>query len=616
MSETTRLVGLIGVLLLLAFWFLWTLAESTESNTFEYFVMRGDRKMRIGLEQMISATPEGNHVAYGYHYSAFQLEKNRLPKYYEAREGHFSRGTKGANEIILNIDTKGTITFASDVMLETFGLAREEVLGAHVGQLNPVFGINEQDLIEEVKHDYYAQAAVSLENQEDKKWVFWTFEAVLDAEFNVEFIIGTGREITQFVKGSETHRLKEHTDYLTGLLNQQGLFDCMHDQNDIQKATVVFFELGSFSKINDYYGHHFGDMVLKEVANALQIVKRDQCIISRFTGDQFVLICDRQALTEKELLLNLENRIPNEIVIAGHKIEIEKRIGYALFPEDHPVLERVIPLAGLALRHSVKANQSIIAYKPEMREQINKNIKIETKLREALDQENIEIHFQEIIDTSTNRVVAVEELARWYDSELGEITPIQLFKAAKEANLLNRLERYLIDRSLSVYVELRKQERYKEAMLSLNIAPSSLLDLNFLYFLNHCAQRYGIKNHRISVEISESTFVNNIDVCVHHIKAYKDAGYKIALDDFGKAYSSLAVLDNLEFDIIKIDAVFTANIEDLKSQEIIKMVRKIAMLSDKKIVVEGVEKASQQKQLAELGCNVQQGFYFHKPSRL
>jgi EAL domain-containing protein (putative c-di-GMP-specific phosphodiesterase class I) len=298
-------------------------------------------------------------------------------------------------------------------------------------------------------------------------------------------------------------------------------------------------------------------------------------------------------------------------------IQIEKRIGYAVYPEDTDNLEKLISLASLAMKESKPENQfALIKYKKTIGEILKKNIAISVKLKHALDSGLVEVYFQKAIDAFTGDVVYLEELARWRDHTLGYIPPIEMFSAAKEANLVEHLDKYLVEEAIRQFAFLRNSGKYPYAKLAINITPTSLMDPRFATFFIDLATKYSVKTKDIGIEISESTFVNSLEACIDRINDFKAYGFQIALDDFGKDYSSLAILESVPFDIIKIDKLFIDKLQDDKNREIIKMIRNITNLYHKEIIAEGVETEAQRQCLLELGCVIQQGYLHHKPEKM
>jgi diguanylate cyclase (GGDEF)-like protein len=523
--------------------------------------------------------------------------------------------------MILCFDPKGLIRYVSDALLSALKEARENFVGKNILSFRDVFGIRKQTWLEDLIHDFHSQNLSELVIGDQKRWLLWNFEAQLNTDASIGMIVARGHEISDFTKNTTTVVQDLNHDYLTGLLNRQGLQDQLARlENKISKAAAYFIDCWTFSKIVDYYGHHVSDEVVLLMANEFQKKSNGKCLLCRYSDTQFVLVClDEEA--EEKAVLHMVDRLEKELVSVystqDFTFQVDKRIGYALFPDDTTNLSKLVACSSLAMKESIKLDQiSVKRYQKHMSETLEQNVLFASKLRTALDSNQIEIHFQKIMNVSDTTVFSLEELARWTDPELGVISPKTLFAIAKEANMIDPLERYLVEKALVAIKQVMRSFPYRNVKLALNITPSSLLDKHFLGFLDEIVYINGLKPSDICIEISESTFINSVETCVRRINEFKEHGYEIAIDDFGKEYSSLAILESVSFDIIKIDALFVDKIHLPKNQEIIKMIARIAKITNSKIIAEGVETSEQRDILLKLGCTIQQGYFFNRPDKV
>ena len=236
------------------------------------------------------------------------------------------------------------------------------------------------------------------------------------------------------------------------------------------------------------------------------------------------------------------------------------------------------------------------------------------KLSAAIEHDMIDIYFQKIINAQTNKTLYVEQLARWVDDDLGAIDPESMLKIAKSSRQLLRLDRYLINKSVELYKKYC-QNSDDTPKLALNLTPETFLHDATLKYLITVLKTHKITINQVCLEIAETTFMNDHEECIESINNYKTHGFAIALDDFGKSYSSLGILENIDYDVIKIDRLFTKTIDREKTQEIVKMIQKITAMSFKTLVIEGVENTTQKKHLEALKCTNFQGFLFHRPEK-
>ncbi len=595
------------------------------------YIRVGTTKCKIDLERIFGVTRnllEGDKtMVYGYQYAYYHDVK--LAETAGISPGADETADKATDDIVIrnlkhdlmvNLDTEGNVIFVSEDTLKICNKQASAIIGKNIVQLHDLFGIDAKQWFEDIRTHFRSQSTVEYRPREGRKWLYWSFEAVTDVFDKILMIIGTGHEITNLINIKQ-HSHPNHTfDYQTNLINQQGLYERISGLKSVNRAVCFFIDLWQFSNVNDYYGHTIGDEIIVMIANQLRKYEGPSCIISRFSGSKFVVLTMNKEATEEALERHL--KLIREFVSSVYQLEenviqVDKRIGYAIYPDDCDSLEKLISLSSLAMKESKQENQfAIVKYQNLMGETLKKNIAISAKLKTALETGVIEVYFQKAIDAFTGEVVYLEELARWKDVTLGYIPPIDMFSAAKEANLIDQLDKYLVSESLRQFAYLRNSGRYPHAKLAINITPSSLMDPRFVDFVTTGTLQIGLYPANICIEVSESTFVNSLDVCVARIEDFKKRGFQIALDDFGKDYSSLAILESVPFDIIKIDKLFIDRLQDDKNLEIIKMIRNITNLYEKEIIAEGVETEDQKKCLLDLGCVIQQGYLHHRPEKL
>lgn len=535
-------------------------------------------------------------------YELFELEKRKIVESYQ--------------DLVAKFKTDGTIVYASSNYAKLFNLDEDSIIGKNVLTLNQAKGLDIEWFYETMKnHTYRGQGTEMLNNE--KIWISWQNDVLLDDEGKVEYVITIGRNITELIELNQSFEYQSLHDYLTGLLNRRGLYEELKTIAEVKNAISFFIEIEHFSSINDYYGNDIGDLILKKVADELKICG-EKNIIARYSGAQFVLICIDLTNNQKLILLNKMKSLLNKMYhINDNHIHIHKRIGYAEYPYDSNDLINLISLSSLAKneisdQHLVK----LLNYQSYMSAKLYRNINMSIKLIDALKKNLIDVFFQKIINVQNNEVSYIEALARWQDKDKGFISPLIFFEVAKLTNILDQLDLYIFKKAIEKYASLRLEPEFKNTILTINITPQTLLQNDISEKVEEITKQYEINPKDVCIEISENTFVNNLNVCKENIKLFKEKGFLIALDDFGREYSSLSILDNIEFDLIKIDGVFVRNIFKPQNQAIIQMVMKISEISNKQIIAECVETDEESKILNNMKCFLQQGYYFHKPEKL
>lgn len=408
-------------------------------------------------------------------------------------------------------------------------------------------------------------------------------------------------------------------DTATGLMNQYGITSKIDEMNNIDSAIAFVIDIISFPEICSYYGYDLGNKILNLMTEELNGLFEEECLVGRFSDTKFVVLCtnckiDSEAI--EEYLIRFTQFITSTYKINGIDVKLDKRIGYAIYPFDTEEPNELFNLSCVALKHCLKRNSlDITRFNLEMKTNMNYNRQIANKLGEALENEVIEVFFQKGVDSGTNQTFLIEELSRWTDKDLGYIPPSVFFKIASDTNQLDRLDRYMVRKTMSAYSNLKQKCKNGKFKVTINISPDSLLSVDFFNFFIDQTKLNNLKESDIYIEISETTFIHNLESCIENINKYKEKGYLIAIDDFGTKYSSLSILESVNFDLIKIDAHFVQNIEKFSNQEIIKMIRRITTVGKKEVVGEGVETKLQSDTLKSLGCYIQQGYYHHRPER-
>lgn len=523
-------------------------------------------------------------------------------------------------EIIFMLDREGRILFANKTTMKEFKITSFNLQNKTIFDIYHYFGNYDTTWFDKLKKEGSINSILKIQEMDNKKWFFLSYYCNLDSRGNIETIVANGRDVSFLVNSEIVKEFYSETDILTGLFNEYGMVDYIKKSKNINTGIAFCIEVMNLIEIANYYGYEIKNQLLNEVVKDLKKFLANKCLVARYTDSRFVIICTNCDISEESISKYLETLgtfINKSYKIGNLNLQIDKKIGYAVYPKDTRNYEELISLSSIALKNAIHNNLfEINRFNNQMREDLRYNVEIANKLKIALDEGKIQVFFQKAINCKTKEVFVIEELSRWKDSEFGYIPPTVFFKIAKESNLLNRLEKYMVEKTLEAFIIIRKEDEFKKSKVTINITPTTLLDTHFFEYFNNKVDQLGLNPGDIYIEISESTFVNNIDLCLKHIDMYKSCGYMIALDDFGTEYSSLSILEGVDFDMIKIDAHFVQNIDKFSNQEIIKMIRTITSKTSKEIVAEGVETIEQSKALMDLGCQIQQGYYYHKPENL
>jgi len=409
-----------------------------------------------------------------------------------------------------------------------------------------------------------------------------------------------------------------HTDSLTGLINRRGINTLLQKRVNRQRPFSLFYiDLDGFKLINDSLGHGTGDQILIEVANRLNLMSTDDAIPCRFGGDEFIYIVkgtidsDKAEQVATSLVESLsafyKDRENNILVMSAS-------IGFAKYPDNSLVLEDVIRFADAAMYNSKKLGKKRwTSYEIGMDRDILLKSSLAQHASMAINNNELSLHYQPIMNTSTQSIASFEALLRWKNSELGNVSPQDLISVSEEIGLITDIENWVIKTALADLSTLRKYTN-SNASMSINISGVHIIDPNLLSVLQDNLQRNGLTQSDLIIEITEDILVEGLELIDNPIKRITQAGISLSIDDFGTGYSSLAYLHTLNADTVKIDRAFLSSAEFalVTLDAIHKLIKALGMKS----LIEGVETAEQAAAVTEIGIDFHQGYYYAYPQPL
>jgi PAS domain S-box-containing protein len=410
----------------------------------------------------------------------------------------------------------------------------------------------------------------------------------------------------------QLHYLATH-DALTGLYNQRGLLDKIGELKNVKSAVCFYITIGNYKQLYDYYGVEFTESLVKQLSTTLTpYIDRGNIAAIANSRDLIIILIDPNDQEIDALFAHAKSGLSIQHEIQGIHVLLENHIGFAVLGEDADNLRDLITCASMAVSEAALSEHNIIIkYSPKMKKMLESNIKLANKLDLAIANSQIDVVFQNVVDSRDGSVVFMEALARWTDPDLGFIPPTAMFSYAIKSNLIDALDDYLLDRTLKIYAEMGAPNR-----LSINISASAFLRPYFSNLIREKAAQYQLDYSKLIIEISENTFVQNIDQTIKKIKGYKRDGFSIAIDDFGSQYSSLGILDLFPYDFLKLDGIFATRLDSENIRQVVSGLVKITERQKIAIVAEKIENAEMAKAMQALGCFIHQGFFYHRPETL
>ena len=376
---------------------------------------------------------------------------------------------------------------------------------------------------------------------------------------------------------------------------------------------ALCIDLDNFKLVNDTLGHPIGDRLLQDVAARIERVLRTRDTAARLGGDEFaVLVPEMKSPQELGILAQRLIQVVSEpYVIEGHMVTVGSTIGIAVAPTDGNDADHLLRNADMALYRAKAAGKSTFRFfEPEMDAQAQARRQLEIDLRSALLAGTLEVHYQPLVDLSTQDVVGFEALLRWPHPTRGSVPPSEFIPLAEETGLITPLGNYVLERAC------RDASQWPpHVKLAVNLSPMQFRVGNVLRTVKEALEDSGLDPQRLDLEITESVLLDRTDQVIEQLHALRALGARISMDDFGTGYSSLSYLRAFPFDKIKIDRSF---VRDLPSNRhtlaIVRAILGLAAGLDMKVVAEGIETQADLACLSAEGCREGQGFLF-SPAR-
>ncbi len=464
---------------------------------------------------------------------------------------------------------------------------------------------------------YGIEFFIASEDSNDEQWFLENGVIVRDENGNVTRIIGTHREITHLKQNIKRIKDLKVYDQLTKLYNRNALevhLKEMLAREENHPIAIILIDLDDFKYINDQYGHHVGDEILKTLANRM-MQNNVADYISRFGGDEFVLLLNN--IESIEALINrlyeINYLIERKISIASDDYHMEASLGIALAPEHGNDCHELIRKADLAMYHVKNFNNNTWyqIYEEGINENFEKKIKMIQNIKSGIKNNEFYMVFQPVVDAISGDVFAVEALMRW-ESQGEMVSPNEFIPLAEENALIYELG------LVSIIESIKCLKATGGAFnVSINLSPMQLKNPKIIDVLEKTIEAYSVPYERLIIEVTETAVIEDFDVTIKVLEHMKNLGFRIAFDDFGTGYSSLSYLTKLPVDILKIDKDFVQSInESEENMALIKAIVTIANSRNLRVVFEGVETKEQLNYIIRLGCRYVQGYYYFKPLTL
>ncbi|CAN7368914.1 EAL domain-containing protein [Bradyrhizobium sp. LjRoot220] len=405
-------------------------------------------------------------------------------------------------------------------------------------------------------------------------------------------------------------------DMLTGLPNRARLRDLIAEATKACPAgkhvALAFLDLDNFKDVNDTLGHSAGDELLVGFAQRLRAQIQPTDMLGRLGGDEFVIVLPNRNAAEASLMASrITEALVNPLQIGAKQVAMSASVGISMYPDNATDIDTLIQQADAAMYKAKQAGRSTFRFfSADMDRLAEQRLAHSAALRRAIANDVLQLQYQPQIRTSDGAIHGVEALARWYDPELGEVSPSKFIPLAEECGLIEQIGLWSIREACRQMAEWRAAG-VDIPSVSVNLSPINFQNANLAAAVGGILADHRLPPHVLTLEITEGVIMNERSVAIETMHALRTLGVGLSLDDFGIGYSSLSRLAHLPIRELKIDRTFMHDVEsDPSARAIVTTVVRVGQSLNLTVVAEGVETDEQRDLLTELGCDVIQGFLY------
>lgn len=526
-------------------------------------------------------------------------------------------------EGVLISDAQQHILYVNPAFSRITGYSLEEV----VGQTPKLFASGQHDA------SFYGQMWQDLQDKGMWSGEIWNRRKsgeVYSQWQNLRTICDEHNKVTHYVAVfsdlSALKRSQEELDYLAHydplvalpnrlLFSERAKHDLERARMDKRCGALLMIDLDHFKDINESLGHSQGDTLLLAVARRLGVHLEQGMTLARLGGDEFALLCEQcNAGQAAALALRLLDSLALPFQLGSNELFITASIGIVLYPDDIENVEQLLRNADSALFKAKGSGRSTYAfYTQELTSQAQQRVELSSALRQALEQSQLQLHYQSIHKLQNERIIGFEALVRWRHPEQGLISPARFIPIAEENGLITAIDRWVLARAC------RQMRRWLDSGLSLDFIAVNISSRMFSQgeldiLVTDALAESGLEAGRLELEVTESAIMQDPDAAIEQLSRLRALGVRLAIDDFGTGHSSLLRLKRMNVHKLKIDQGFVKGLPG--SREDAAITRSVIALAhnlDLQVVAEGIETAEQADFLRTHGCDYGQGFGFSRP---
>lgn len=538
-------------------------------------------------------------------------------------EERFRALTEQSTDVILIADPSGQITYASPSVHTVLAMHEHSLVGTPLVDL-----VHPDDCAKTIsagpRSAVYGQNSIIEFRLQHADGRWFNFECVirnLIHHKHIEGIVYNARDITERKQAQEKLQFNATHDTLTGLPNRALFLGRLQSAVDRMKryphqaAAVLFIDIDEFKVVNDCYGHATGDLLINEVSNRLRACMRSDVTIARMGGDEFTVLVED--VTDPSDAIRVAQRIQSSFaqpfLLEGLEVFKSTSIGIALTSPEMSA-EMVLQNADIAMYRAKNQGKACSElFDRTMHEQVMSRLLLEAKLRNALQNRELALHYQPIVAVDTGAVQGFEALLRWQPSGSSWIPPSTFIPVAEQCGLIVPISAWVLKTACIEAARWRKRYPTDPPLyVSINISSKHFSHASFIAHVKDALEESAVDPKCITIELTESLAMKDVAATGHAMSQLGALGVKLSIDDFGTGYSSLSYLRRFPVGTLKIDQSFVKTM-DAENYAIVTTIIGLARNLNLGVVAEGVETKNQHQLLAQAGCESAQGYLFAEP---
>jgi c-di-GMP phosphodiesterase Gmr len=526
------------------------------------------------------------------------------------------------NSVVVIVDRNGRIQRFNRLAEELTGMKEEDVIGRSVWAL---FMSSEAGAASSQNISGFFNRGVSYEVERlvrtvhgERLFLFRNKFVQSGSGMDEQFLICSGTDITEERRAQERLSELANTDSLTGLPNRNAIQDKVRTAIASAAADksvgILFLDLDNFKKVNDHYGHVFGDRLIQDVSATVRDCLDEGDTLARLGGDEFIVLSyPATAASLEATAQRILERLRTPFSLGLVEVYTGCSIGIALFPEHGDSLESLVRAADTAMYVAKDGGKRTYrVFSPEMNRKVAEYMWLDTNLRRGLDEGQLTLHYQPKLSLATGAVCGVEALVRWNSPERGQIMPSEFIRYAEESGLIGPLGRWVMQTAAAQAAQWKA--RGLALRVAINVSARQLVDTAVVRHFNEALQCANLDPCLVDLELTESCLIEDEAAAIDLITQFRQLGAQVHLDDFGTGYSSLSQLGRIPLDVIKLDRSFVRSINiDRKAQALVRSMVAVAQALQLQVVAEGIETEAEELFMKGLGVEYVQGYLYSQP---